>query len=515
MGAVRSGRKGRSRGEIETLPSGALRVKVYAGVDPLSGRRHYLRETIAAGPAAAKEAEQALTRLVNQVDENRNPRTRATVNQLMDRYLELLDVDITTRRSYEGYIRNHIRPLLGHLSVGKLGGETLDSFYAILRTCRAHCDGRPYIDHQTQDMHECDERCKPHKCRPLATSSIRQVHWCLSAAFKSAMRWRWIATNPLDQAHAPRAATSDPHPPTPEQAAAIVNEAFRDVGWGMLVWLALTTGARRGELCALRWDLLDLDTAVLTICTSIGQTGAETWEKDTKTHQQRRIALDKETTALLRAYRQHCETEAAAVECGIASDGRIFSPSIDHGTWLKPDSVSQRYRRMCAKLGWEMNIHQLRHYTATELISAGVDVRTVAGRLGHGGGGATTLRVYSAWLSEADQRADSNLGGRMPTPPIAIDADGALTAIQGAKAPPSPYQRIVADLRGAISSGALRAGDLVPTVEELAKRYDVSFGTAHRAIAQLRTLGMVEVSRGKWAVVAHSKVSRGDPSPSH
>lgn len=42
----------RQRGEIETLASGALRVKVYAGVDPLSGRRHYLRETIPPGPKA-------------------------------------------------------------------------------------------------------------------------------------------------------------------------------------------------------------------------------------------------------------------------------------------------------------------------------------------------------------------------------------------------------------------------------------------------------------------------------
>jgi integrase len=53
----------------------------------------------------------------------------------------------------------------------------------------------------------------------------------------------------------------------------------------MLVWLAMTTGARRGELCALRWNWLDLDNATLRIQTSIGQDGAETWEKDTKTHQ--------------------------------------------------------------------------------------------------------------------------------------------------------------------------------------------------------------------------------------
>ncbi|MGH3927175.1 MAG: site-specific integrase, partial [Pseudonocardiaceae bacterium] len=88
MGAPQSRSKRRKRGEIETLPSGSMRVKVYAGIDPLNGRRHYLSETIPAGPRAAAEAEKVRTRLQNQVDEQRNPRTKATVNQLMDRYLD-------------------------------------------------------------------------------------------------------------------------------------------------------------------------------------------------------------------------------------------------------------------------------------------------------------------------------------------------------------------------------------------------------------------------------------------
>ena len=70
MAAAGSRRK-RARGSIEVLPSGALRVAVYAGVDPLSGRRHYLREVIPAGPKAAAEADKAVRRLAGQVDEQR------------------------------------------------------------------------------------------------------------------------------------------------------------------------------------------------------------------------------------------------------------------------------------------------------------------------------------------------------------------------------------------------------------------------------------------------------------
>ncbi|USX49462.1 tyrosine-type recombinase/integrase [Lentzea sp. HUAS12] len=494
--------KGRQRGEIEPLPSGSLRVKVYAGIDPISGRRHYIYETIPAGPDAAKKAEKARTRIINEIDEQRNSTTNATVNRLMDRYLELLDVDKKTRKSYEGYIRNHIRPILGKLQVGRLNGETLDSFYSVLRRCRAHCDGRPFIEkHKTTDAHDCaEQQCTPHVCRPLAKSSIRQVHWCLSGALKRAVKWRWTGTNPLAQAETPRSVAADPHPPTPEQAAAIVNEAFKDLSWGMFVWLAMTTGARRGEVCALRLDLLDLENAVLPVKTSISQDGAETWEKDTKTHQQRRIALDPETVGLLRAYLQYRGTKADELGVKVAKDGRLFSPRFDHADWIKPDTVTQRYRRMCARLGWDMHIHSLRHYSATELIASGVDVRTVAGRLGHGGGGATTLRVYSAWVSEADQRAAGTIAGRMPTPPIKIDLSGAPVSTLEPAAD-NPYQKIAADLRGAITCGALKPGDLVPTVIELKTRYGVSAGTANRAIAELKANGLVNASRGKRAVV--------------
>jgi integrase len=86
----------RARGGVDTLPSGALRVRVYAGIDPLTHRRHYLTEIVPPGPKAEARAEQIRTRFLGQVDEQRNPRTRATVNQLMDRYLEVIDVEPST-----------------------------------------------------------------------------------------------------------------------------------------------------------------------------------------------------------------------------------------------------------------------------------------------------------------------------------------------------------------------------------------------------------------------------------
>lgn len=492
-----------TRGEIHRLPSGSLRVRVYAGIDPLSGRRHFLTRVIPAGPDAEKVAEKVRTKFLNEVDERRNPRTRATVSQLLDRHFALLQVEENTLTGYTSLARIHIRPLIGELPLGRINGEVLDSFYKDLRTCRVHCRGRKFIEHRTKRDHVCDARCHLHECTPLADGSIRKIHAVLSGAGKRAVRWDWVGVNPFALAEPIPAARPDPKPPTADQAAAIVTEAWADLDWGMFVWLAMTTGARRGELCALTWDRLDFGTGVLTIRSSIGQRGGRTWEKDTKTHQQRRITLDAQTMALLQAYRQHCASRAGMGD-GLAGDARIFSLSPDGSTWIKPDTVSQRYARMCARIGWDMHIHQLRHYSATELIASGVDVRTVAGRLGHGGGGATTLKVYSAWVSEADQRAAGSLAGRMPALPAVVTEDGKLTAPPATTAAEddSPYERIAADLRGAITSGALRPGEMLPAVAELASRYGVAFGTAQRAIAQLRAAGLVAVSRGRRAVVA-------------
>ena len=98
----------------------------------------------------------------------------------------------------------------------------------------------------------------------------------------------------------------------------------------------MVTGARRGELCALRWDRLDFMTGLWQIRTSIAQQGATTWEKDTKTHQQRRITLDPHTLALLSSYHARRMELAAVVNMDLSASARIFSPVPDGREWVNP-----------------------------------------------------------------------------------------------------------------------------------------------------------------------------------
>jgi integrase len=392
------GRRQRSRGSIEQLPSGTFRVRVYAGVDPLTGRDHYLRE-IAATP---REAEEVRTRLLNQVDERRQPRSKATVGMLLDRWLEVADVEASTRNGYLSKIETHIRPTLGHLAISKVDTEVLELFYARLRRCREQCNGR---------------RAAGHICRPLAASSVRQIHFILRGAFALAVRWRWIAVNPAVTARPPSVAPPNPTPPTPKQAAAMLTAAWEDdPDWGCLLWVAMTSGPRRGELCALRWYDVDFDAEVVTIARNYVEFGRHRVHKDTKTHQQRRIALSPESITVLRAHLDRSARKAAALGAELAHDAFLFSSAPDSSTPMLPGTVTKKYARQARALGIESHLHELRHYSATELVAAGVDLRTVAGRMGHGGGGATTLRVYAAWVPESDRRAASALSNALPTP---------------------------------------------------------------------------------------------------
>jgi integrase len=80
-------------------------------------------------------------------------------------------------------VRNHISPYLGKIRVGHLEPEGLDAFYAELRRCRKRCTTPKTLDHLTKLPHDCDDCCRPHRCRPLGATTVRHIHFILSGAY--------------------------------------------------------------------------------------------------------------------------------------------------------------------------------------------------------------------------------------------------------------------------------------------------------------------------------------------
>jgi integrase len=167
---------------------------------------------------------------------------------------------------------------------------------------------------------------------------------------------------------------------------------------------------RRGELCALRWTDIDLELGIVDVSRSVIVVPGGLAEKTTKSGRSRRVALDPVAIALLKGHRARALHWANEVGAVIVDDAFVFSPFVVGTTPFRPDNVTSFFIRVRDAVGTPgVRLHDLRHFTATQLIGAGVDVRTVAGRLGHSDP-SLTLRVYSHVIEERDRAAAAIMG---------------------------------------------------------------------------------------------------------
>jgi integrase len=245
-----------------------------------------------------------------------------------------------------------------------------------------------------------------------ARSTIRQHHAILSGALGQAVKWGWCPLNAATMASPPTVHQRGIVPPSPEEVRAIVELAEqRNPILAALIMLAALTGARRGELCALKWGDVDLHTGTVRIARSILDLPGRVEEKATKSHQERTIALGEAGVVLLRLHRDGCVERAQMGEVELGPDTYVFSDRIEGSTPVRPDAVTGFFRRVSTDLLLpEVHLHSLRHFMATQLASRGdVSPRTLAGRLGHADA-SVSLKVYSAFFPPADVEAAEHVG---------------------------------------------------------------------------------------------------------
>lgn len=515
------------RGSIETLRTG-FRARVYAGKDPITGKQTYLRgET----RRDRRDAEADAERLLAGVEADRRPDQHATVGVLLDRWMEVVDHELSTAETTAGYVRRTLKPALGDMPLRKLQHrvDILDRLYTHLRRCNKLCDGRPHVEHTATGDHNCEtQSCGRHRCRPMSAGAVRRVHAILSAALNYGVSWGWIQRNPAEYAHPPKLARRRAQPPQPEQVAQLLNTAAEtDTELAVFLWLAVVTGARRGELVALRWSNIDTARGLVRLANNYVVRSGERRLKGTKTGDERWLSLDALTAQVLDDFRVARDAALAAVGLSVRDDAFVFSPDpVGVRPW-HPDHFTHGYRKLADGLDIEEPLKNLRHFNATQLLAAGVDLRTTAGRLGHSDGGATTLRVYAAWTKPADQRAAELLAGDL----LSLREKTA-AANGGASAPPrglarlarpvhqvlpapaaaSNYQDVATAIRQAIRDGQLERGDPVPKLAELAAHFAIARSTAQRAIALLAAEGVVG-RNGRGFLVTSDGSDDGSPVP--
>ena len=399
-------------GSIETLRSG-FRARVYAGKDPITHKQTYLRGEVRRSRA---DAEADKERLLALADTGEMVELKRTVAALLDRWMETVDHELSTAETSAGYIRRTIKPALGEMPIRKLQHrvDILDKLYSHLRRCNQLCTGPT----------------AGHLCKPMSAGAVRRVHAILSAALNYGVSWGWIERNPADYAHPPKLARHRALPPRPEQVAALLNAAgASDEELGVFLWLAVTTGARRGELVALRWSDFELERGLLRVGSSYVVRSGQRRMKGTKTGEERLLSLDSVSVELLSGFRLTREAALAPGGLILAADAFVFSPDPAGAAPWHPDHFTHAYREVGNRLDITEPLKNLRHFNATQLLAAGVDLRTTAGRLGHSDGGATTLRVYASWTKPADQRAAELLAGDLTTLRAKAAAAGPVAAL--------------------------------------------------------------------------------------
>lgn len=369
------------RGSKRELRPGVWELRVSLGKDPATGKWKQLSKTFRGGSRAA---DAALRDLVDERVPARSDGVGATFGQLLDEWLdetERLDLSPTTIRNYKSQVEHTIRPRLGKVLLSRLTPKHLDDLYGVMK------DGGS------------------------SAKSIRNIHAIISAALHQGVRWGWIRSSVADMAKPPRVPQRQVKAPAVDVVQQIIEEAEdRDPRLSPLLILAAMTGMRRGELCALRWTDIDLEAGVIEVTRSLVVVPGGLAEKSTKTDRARRVALDPVAVALLTEHREMCEEKIAEAGGTLAEDAFVFSPFVEATTPFRPDNVTSFFTRVRDAVDAPtVRLHDLRHFTATQLIAAGVDVRTVAERLGHSDA-SLTLRVYAHVIQERDQAAAAIMG---------------------------------------------------------------------------------------------------------
>lgn len=251
----------------------------------------------------------------------------------------------------------------------------------------------------------------------LKGNSVQHYHAMLSGVFKKGVQWGLIEENPCTKAERPKVKSPEMNILNETDTAKLLsclNNA--PVYLSVIVQLAMTTGARRGELCALRWSDIDLEHGVLAINRNLIKIpGQGTVFSSPKTKKSRRcIKIGKNSVELLREYKRYQAEERLKIGSQWAKkiqieDGKTVDNDLLFTSWngtpIDPHRITKEFGAFLKENGLpHVTFHSLRHLNATILIANHVPITTVSNRLGHAQT-STTLNIYADDIQSADAAA--------------------------------------------------------------------------------------------------------------
>ena len=338
-----------------------------------------------------RECQEKLTKLMEEVGSSRSEKIRPDMpfGEWMDFWYQNYTKPghrPTTQSNYEGNIYQHIIPQLGKIPLCQLTQKDLQQFYAHLKK-----EGRLVRTEQYG--------------KGLSDRMVRMCHAKCRAALEQAVRENLIRTNPAVGCKLPPKRGREMQVLSPQELQRFLMQAQAE-GYFELFLLDLSTGLRRGELLALQWSDLDLDTGTLSVTKQVYEVDGKLQLSVPKTKASiRKLVLPPAVVEVFRAYQK------------TASSRWLFPSPKNPDLPLTPGSVLRRLQIILERAGCKkIRFHDLRHTFATMALENGMDIKTLSSMLGHVSA-VTTLDIYTHitgdMLSEAAAKIDRGLGNEV------------------------------------------------------------------------------------------------------
>ncbi|AGR47480.2 integrase [Brevibacillus phage Abouo] len=299
--------------------------------------------------------------------------------------------------TYNRYLNNRIIPTFGHMRLDEIKPFHIVNFFS--------------------DLSEEGSR-HDRKAGSLSSSSLLVVYRALRNVLQRAVDWKIISINSAATVKKPRANSKEVKPYDEEEVTklfmALQNELYH---WRMMITIALTTGLRRGELIALEWSHIDLDTGTIDVKQNISVfSNGEPIITEPKTKKSiRKVSLPDSVTQQLRDYYLHCRKEKLRMGDKWENNDRFFVfYNSTTGKPFFPESPYRWFQRFIKRHNLRpIRFHDLRHTSATILINQGVHAKIISERLGHTNI-SITMNIYGHALRTADKDAANKFDNILP-----------------------------------------------------------------------------------------------------
>jgi len=327
-----------------TKRNGRYMVRVDYDADADGKRRRHSIGTFRTKKEAEAKEREAITAKDRGVD---FAPAKIVVRELVERFIrsrEAIGLETRTVEEYRRVLALYIEPHLGSRLVGKLKPMHVSEWLAVLAAQRS--------------------RNGP----PLSPKTRQHAFGLLSSSLRWGLKQEIVTRNVCDVVDVPKQARSNADAHSGDELQRLTDTAA-GTRWEHFVELALLTGARRGELVALRWSDVDLDGRSVRVRSSISQSASGVERKGTKSGRERTVPLSE---AAMAAFRAQAALQAAdRAKHGSAyvldDDASVFTDEL--GERVTPKAATNAFGRLAltAKLS-STSLHRLRH-TATSIMN--------------------------------------------------------------------------------------------------------------------------------------------------